>query len=210
MNFRNNMSPAVGNIIIINVIMYIASMFLGDVMYEYCALFYFGSPFFRIYQLVTHIFMHGGFWHLFFNMYTLWIFGMVLENIWGTKKFLLYYFITGIGAALSHEFVMYLQTLGGNPMIINGIMRTPTVGASGAVYGLLLAYGMLFPNNVLRLIFPPIALKAKWFVLIFGVIELTLGITGAQGNVAHFAHLGGMIFGLMLILYWKKKNKLYY
>ncbi len=185
-------------------------MFLGDVMYEYCALFYFGSPFFRIYQLVTHIFMHGGFWHLFFNMYTLWIFGMVLENIWGTKKFLLYYFITGIGAALSHEFVMYLQTLGGNPMIINGIMRTPTVGASGAVYGLLLAYGMLFPNNVLRLIFPPIALKAKWFVLIFGVIELTLGITGAQGNVAHFAHLGGMIFGLLLILYWKKKNKLYY
>lgn len=87
---------------------------------------------------------------------------------------------------------------------------TPTVGASGAIYGLLLAYGMLFPNNVLQLIFPPIALKAKWFVLIFGAIELLLGITGSGGNVAHFAHLGGMIFGLLLILYWKKKNRLYY
>src|SRR5574344_2972548 len=112
-SLRNSMTPVVKNIIIINVIMLVVTMFSENFMYEHFALFYFGSPFFKPYQIITHIFMHGGFWHLFFNMYTLWIFGMVLENIWGTKKFLLYYFITGIGAALSHEFVMYLQTLGG-------------------------------------------------------------------------------------------------
>ncbi len=202
--------PVVKNLIIINVIMLIATYIIGDDMYRLMALFYVGSDLFKPYQIITHMFMHGGFFHLFFNMYTLWIFGSVLENMWGSKKFFLYYMVTGLGAAALHEFVMYLQTLGGDPTTIMSIMMTPTVGASGAIYGLLLAYGMLFPNNVLQLIFPPIALKAKWFVLIFGAIELLLGITGSGGNVAHFAHLGGMIFGLLLILYWKKKNRLYY
>ena len=160
------------------------------------------------------------FFHIFFNMYTLFIFGSVLENVWGGKKFLFYYLVTGLGAALLHNLTIYLELSSlvnsadaGNFMAtakINQILGTPTVGASGAIYGLLLAYAMLFPNNVMQLIFPPIALKAKWFVLIFGVIELLSGISGAGSNIAHFAHLGGMIFGYFLILYWKKNNRMYY
>ena len=149
-------------------------------------------------QLVTYMFMHGGFGHLFFNMYTLYIFGSVLERVWGTKKFLLFYFVTGIGAALVHILVQYLT----------GSFAL-TVGASGAIYGILMGYAMLYPDSIMTLIFPPISLKAKWFVLIFAAIELLLGITGTQAGVAHFAHLGGLIFGLLLMLYWKKKHRLY-
>lgn len=220
MRFLNNTPPIVKNLIIINVLLLIATYFTGDFLYQYLSLFYFESPFFKPYQLITHMFMHGGIWHLFFNMYTLWIFGSVLENVWGSKKFFIYYMVTGIGAALFHSLVIYFQVNALEADLANGIisarnsitaiMQTPTVGASGAIYGLLLAYGMLFPNNELRLIFPPIALKAKWFVLIFGAIELTLGLTNSGSNIAHFAHLGGMIFGLILILIWKKKNRLYY
>lgn len=220
MRFLNNTPPIVKNLIIINVLLLIATYLTGDFLYQYLSLFYFESPFFKPYQLITHMFMHGGIWHLFFNMYTLWIFGSVLENVWGSKKFFIYYMVTGIGAALFHSLVIYFQVNALEADLANGIisarnsitaiMQTPTVGASGAIYGLLLAYGMLFPNNELRLIFPPIALKAKWFVLIFGAIELTLGLTNSGSNIAHFAHLGGMIFGLILILIWKKKNRLYY
>lgn len=215
-----NMPPVVKNLLLINVIMYVITMITGNFMYENFALFYFKSPFFKPYQLVTHMFMHGGFAHIFFNMYTLFIFGGVLERVWGSQKFLLYYFVTGIGAALLHLGVMYLQLQGyiadiqdGNLYAqanIQALLTTPTVGASGAIYGLLLAYGMLFPNNVMQLIFPPVALKAKWFVLIFGALELLLGLSGRGGNVAHFAHLGGMIFGFFLIMYWKKNNRMYY
>ncbi len=214
------MPPVVKNLLLINVIMYVITMITGNFMYENFALFYFKSPFFKPYQLVTHMFMHGGFAHIFFNMYTLFIFGGVLERVWGSQKFLLYYFVTGIGAALLHLGVMYLQLQGyiadiqdGNLYAqanIQALLTTPTVGASGAIYGLLLAYGMLFPNNVMQLIFPPVALKAKWFVLIFGALELLLGLSGRGGNVAHFAHLGGMIFGFFLIMYWKKNNRMYY
>lgn len=214
------MPPVVKNLLLINVIMYVITMITGNFMYENFALFYFKSPFFKPFQLVTHMFMHGGFTHIFFNMYTLFIFGGVLERVWGSQKFLLYYFVTGIGAALLHLGVMYLQLQGyiadmnaGDFMAranIQALLSTPTVGASGAIYGLLLAYGMLFPNNVMQLIFPPVALKAKWFVLIFGALELLLGLSGRGGNVAHFAHLGGMIFGFFLILYWKKNNRMYY
>lgn len=215
-----SMPPVVKNLLLINVIMYVITMITGNFMYENFALFYFKSPFFKPFQLVTHMFMHGGFTHIFFNMYTLFIFGGVLERVWGSQKFLLYYFVTGIGAALLHLGVMYLQLQGyiadmnaGDFMAranIQALLSTPTVGASGAIYGLLLAYGMLFPNNVMQLIFPPVALKAKWFVLIFGALELLLGLSGRGGNVAHFAHLGGMIFGFFLILYWKKNNRMYY
>jgi membrane associated rhomboid family serine protease len=166
------------------------------------------------------MFMHGGFTHILFNMYTLFIFGSVLERVWGSQKFLFYYFVTGIGAALLHLGVMALQLNGyiadlnaGNMFAqagIQDILTTPTVGASGAIYGLLLAYGMLFPNNIMQLIFPPVALKAKWFVIIFGALELLLGLSGRGGDIAHFAHLGGMIFGFFLILYWKKNNRMYY
>ena len=214
------MPPVVKNLLLINVIMYVITMITGNFMYENFALFYFKSPFFKPFQLVTHMFMHGGFTHIFFNMYTLFIFGGMLERVWGSQKFLLYYFVTGIGAALLHLGVMYLQLQGyiadvnaGDFMAranIQALLSTPTVGASGAIYGLLLAYGMLFPNNVMQLIFPPVALKAKWFVLIFGALELLLGLSGRGGNVAHFAHLGGMIFGFFLILYWKKNNRMYY
>lgn len=215
-----SMPPVVKNLLLINVMMYVITLVTGNFMYENFALFYFKSPFFKPYQLVTHMFMHGGFTHIFFNMYTLFIFGGVLERVWGSQKFLLYYFVTGIGAALLHLGVMYLQLQGyiadinaGDFMAranIQALLSTPTVGASGAIYGLLLAYGMLFPNNVMQLIFPPVALKAKWFVLIFGALELLLGLSGRGGNVAHFAHLGGMIFGFFLILYWKKNNRMYY
>ena len=214
------MPPVVKNLIMINVLMYLITVITGNFMYENFALFYFKSPFFKPYQLVTHMFMHGGFTHILFNMYTLYIFGCVLERVWGSQKFLFYYFVTGIGAALLHMGVMYLQLRGyiadynaGDMFAqssIQSILVTPTVGASGAIYGLLLAYGMLFPDNIMQLIFPPVALKAKWFVIIFGALELLLGLSGRGGNVAHFAHLGGMIFGFFLILYWKKNNRMYW
>ncbi len=215
-----NMPPVVKNLLLINVIMYLITVITGNFMYEHFALFYFKSPFFKPYQLVTHMFMHGGFTHILFNMYTLFIFGTVLERVWGSRKFLFYYFVTGIGAALIHLGVMWLQLQGyiadlqAGDLIakanIQALLTTPTVGASGAIYGLLLAYGMLFPNNEMQLIIPPVALKAKWFVLIFGALELLLGLSGRGGDVAHFAHLGGMIFGFFLILYWKKNNRMYY
>ena len=214
------MPPVVKNLIMINVLMYLITVITGNFMYENFALFYFKSPFFKPYQLVTHMFMHGGFTHILFNMYTLFIFGCVLERVWGSQKFLFYYFVTGIGAALLHMGVMYLQLRGyiadynaGDMFAQSGIQSilvTPTVGASGAIYGLLLAYGMLFPDNIMQLIFPPVALKANWFVIIFGALELLLGLSGRGGDVAHFAHLGGMIFGFFLILYWKKNNRMYY
>lgn len=212
-SFWSSITPVVKNLVIINTIILIATYLIGDRMYEYFALFPFESPLFKPYQMITHMFMHGGFWHLFFNMYTLVIFGCVLERNWGSKKFLLFYFVTGLGAALCHDLVLHFQIVAaenaGNIVAMQQIAGTPTVGASGAIYGVLLGYGMLYPNNVLQLIFPPIRLKAKWFVVIFGAIELLTGLTGMGGNVAHFAHLGGMIFGLLLILYWKKKNRLY-
>lgn len=215
-----SMPPVVKNLLLVNVLMYIITMITGNFMYGNFALFYFDSPLFKPYQLVTHMFMHGGFTHILFNMYTLYIFGCVLERVWGSQKFLFYYFVTGIGAALLHMGVMWLQLQGyiadlnaGDMFAraeIEALLTTPTVGASGAIYGLLLAYGMLFPDNIMQLIFPPVALKAKWFVIIFGALELLLGLSGRGGNVAHFAHLGGMIFGFFLILYWKKNNRMYY
>ena len=210
------------NIIIINAFMLILTMINREFMIEHFALFYPASAFFKPWQILTHIFMHGNFGHLLFNMYALWMFGSVLEQLWGPKKFLLYYLVTGLGAAALHMGVQWIEASSlVNAINENGadamnaltryriLMNTPTVGASGAVYGILLAYGMLFPNNELRIIFLPIALKAKYFVIIFAVIELILGLVGG-GNIAHFAHLGGMIFGYFLIRYWKKRNRLYY
>lgn len=217
--FFGNIPDAVKNIIIINVIVWIATALTGDAMYEKFALFYPTSIFFKFWQPITHMFMHGGFWHLFFNMYTLYIFGSVLERQWGTKKFLIFYFITGLGAAALHmgvqaiEAQMWLaQAAEGShqaQMSLQVLKLTPTVGASGAIYGLLLGYAMLYPDSVLTLIFPPVSLKAKYFVLIFAAIELITGVTGVGGSIAHFAHLGGMLFGWLLMLYWKKNHKLY-
>ena len=194
----NNIPKAVKHIIIINILMLVLTYLNTPLMSKWFAL----NPIsflWKPWQLVTYMFMHGGFGHLFFNMYTLFIFGSVLENVWGTKKFLTFYFVTGIGAALVNIGVQYLT----------GSFAL-TVGASGAIYGILMGYAMLYPDSRLTLLFPPVSMKAKWFVLIFAGIELLLGISNNPAdNVAHFAHLGGLIFAFLLIMFWKKKHRLY-
>ena len=193
----NNIPKAVKHIIIINLLMLVLTYLNNPLMSKWFAL----NPIsfiWKPWQLVTYMFMHGGFGHLFFNMYTLFIFGSVLENVWGTKKFLTFYFVTGIGAALVNIGVQYLT----------GSFAL-TVGASGAIYGILMGYAMLYPDSIMTLLFPPVSLKAKWFVLIFAGIELLTGISGAGTGIAHFAHLGGLIFGFLLIMYWKKNKTLY-
>ena len=217
--FMSNVPTAIKNIIIINVLVMIMTSLNGDFMYETFSLFYPTSPFFHWWQPVTHMFMHGGFWHLFFNMYTLYIFGTVLERVWGTKKFLIFYFVTGLGAAAVHTGVEWIQMNHWMTQVAEGSMAaqaqihalkmTPTVGASGAIYGVLMGYAMLYPDSIMTLVFPPISMKAKWFVLIFAAIELFTGVSGMGGGIAHFAHLGGLIFGFFLIMYWKKKRTLY-
>lgn len=217
--FLSNMPTAIRHIIVINVLIMVMTYLNEDFMYEKFALFYPTSPFFHWWQPVTHMFMHGGIWHLFFNMYTLFIFGSVLERVWGTRKFLIFYFVTGLGAAAIHTGVEWIQMQSwltqaaegsyAAQASIHALKMTPTVGASGAIYGVLMGYAMLYPDSVLTLIFPPISLKAKWFVLIFAAIELLTGLTGTGGGIAHFAHLGGLVFGFLLIWYWKKKHTLY-
>ncbi len=217
--FMSNVPTAVKNIIIINVLVMIMTSLNDEFMYEKFALFYPSSPFFHWWQPLTHMFMHGGFWHLFFNMYTLFIFGSVLERIWGAKKFLLFYFVTGLGAAAVHTGVEWLemqtwlaQAAEGSRTAVASIQALrviPTVGASGAIYGVLMGYAMLYPDSIMTLVFPPISMKAKWFVLIFAGIELLTGMTGTGGGIAHFAHLGGLIFGFLLMMYWKKRRTLY-
>lgn len=210
----------VKNLLIINVLFFLATIATDVVLHidlkDYLGLHYIGASDFQPFQLVTYMFMHGNFAHLFFNMFALWMFGNTLENIWGANRFLLFYFICGIGAGLVQELVQYIQfvtTLEGYETVrITANMddylnMMTTVGASGAVYGILLAFGMMFPNSTLYIYFA-IPIKAKWFVLLYGIIELYSGLNGAD-NVAHFAHLGGMLFGLILILYWKKKGNLY-
>lgn len=201
-------TPIVKHFIIINVIMFVLTLLAENFMLEKFALFYFNSPFFKPYQLISYIFMHGGFMHILFNMYSLYIFGSVLESVWGGKKFFIYYMVTGIGAALFHLFITYLRIESGvlDPYLAALI---PMVGASGAIYGLLLAYGVLFPNNVLTLFFPPVSLKAKYMVFVFGGLEFLLGLGGSGDGVAHFAHLGGMLFGFVILMIWKRGNKLY-
>ena len=210
--FMSNVPTAVKNIIIINVLVMIMTGLRENFMYETFSLFYPTSPFFHWWQPVTHMFMHGGVWHLFFNMYTLYIFGTVLERVWGTKKFLIFYFVTGLGAAAVHTGVEWIQMNHWMTQVAEGSMAaqaqihalkmTPTVGASGAIYGVLMGYAMLYPDSIMTLVFPPISMKAKWFVLIFAAIELFTGVSGMGGGIAHFAHLGGLIFGFILIMYW--------
>ena len=217
--FMSNIPTAVKNIIIINVLVMIMISLNEEFMIEKFALFYPTSPFFHWWQPVTHMFMHGGFFHLLFNMYTLFIFGSVLERVWGPKKFLIFYFATGLGAAAIHTGVEWIQMQSwiaqaaegtqSALMAIHTMKMTPTVGASGAIYGVLMGYAMLYPDSILTLVLPPVSLKAKWFVLIFAGIELLTGITGTGGGIAHFAHLGGLIFGYILIRVWKKRGHLY-
>ena len=214
----SNVPKAVKHIILINVLMLVLTYLNNPLMSKWFAL----DPItflWKPWQLVTYMFMHGGLGHLFFNMYTLFIFGTVLERVWGTKKFLVFYFVTGLGAALIHTGVEWIQMQSwlskaaeGSAAAMSAIhvlKMTPTVGASGAIYGVLMGYAMLYPDSMLTLLFPPVSLKAKWFVLIFAAIELLTGVTGTGGGIAHFAHLGGLIFGFALIWYWKKNRTLY-
>ena len=214
--------PVVKNLLIINVLMFLATFTMNRFhidLTDYLGLHFFKASDFRPYQLITYMFMHANFEHIFFNMFALWMFGNTLENIWGSKRFLLFYMVCGIGAGLCQELVQYIQyaseyaqydsvDLSGTIMPMAEYLNLwNTVGASGAIYGLLLAFGMLFPNSMIYLyfLFP---IKAKWFVIGYAVIELLSGFF-TSGNVAHFAHLGGMLFGLALILYWRKKGEIY-
>jgi len=229
--------PIVKNLIIVNVLFFLATMSLGNFfnLEHYFALHYFTSPYFMPHQIITYMFMHGGFSHILFNMFALWMFGANMENIWGPKRFLTFYMVAGIGAGIVQLLFMQIQYMNyaseldaqtieyiireGTAIVesgrnwtdvnmggLNSVINTPVVGASGAVYGLLLAFGMTFPNAIIYIyfLFP---MKAKWFVLAFGALELFSGIrNSATDNVAHFAHLGGMLFGFILIKYWQKKQ----
>lgn len=270
MNYRpvmNNIPPVVKNLIIINVLLLLATWILqssGIDLVAYLGMHYPGSDKFMLHQIVTHMFMHGGIAHLFFNMFALWMFGRVLETVWGSRRFLIYYFVTGLGAVGLHMFVNYLEISSmqntieafrntPSPEILEQFvnkhlsnasvqvrdfihtwydepsnasysneglrlmerilqmkMYIPTVGASGAVFGVLLAFGVLFPNTQLMLLFPPIPIKAKYFVIGYGLLELYLGLSRPGSNVAHFAHLGGMLFGYILIKYWNKTSNRFY
>ena len=232
--------PVVKNIIMINVLLLLAyyavkSVFSID-LNSILGLYFPKSESFKPVQILTHMFMHGGIWHLFFNMYALYIFGQVLENVWGPKRFLIFYMVCGLGAALVHESVIafeYSKLINAiNPdqlqLVLNEgaaylnegkvftnptmqnlqlLLNTPTVGASGAIFGVLLAFGVLFPNTQLMLLIPPIPIKAKYFVLGYGAIELYLAFAQPGSNIAHAAHLGGMLFGYILIRYWRKTTK---
>lgn len=197
---RTQIPTVTKNLLIINVIVFLATLVNERFMITNFALFYPESPFFRWWQPFTHMFIHGGWAHIFFNMYSLFIFGCVVERVIGSRKFLWFYIICGLGAAAFHICTGYL---GG----VN--INTPTVGASGAIYGVLIAYAMLFPDSRLTLIFPPISLSARSWVLIFLGIDLLTGVTGTADGVAHFAHLGGALIGWLLILQWRKRGVLF-
>lgn len=259
----------VKNLLIINGLFFVATVVFQNTLNidlkDYLALYYPGASEFRPYQLITHLFMHGNFMHLFSNMFALWMFGAVIENYWGPKRFLIYYLVTGLGAAALHIFVNYIEisqmqnaanlflsnpTPGNfesfvlndvpsvyrqsfnelmniwnsNPnsipfkenaiAIVNELMlikkSVPTVGASGAVFGVLLAFGMILPNAMIYIFFF-LPMKAKYFVILYGLFELYSGFQNNPGdNVAHFAHLGGMLFGFILIKYWQKKTTRWY
>jgi len=232
-NLLGNLPTVTKNLLIINVICFIGSM-IFDQATRFFGVFYPDSPFFKIWQLITYMFMHGGFAHIFFNMFALVMFGSVIERILGPKRFLNFYLICGLGALVLQygiqAFEVYniagtvkaSQFLNSNSGTLNlhitkeqwdtllSIYGTPLVGASGAIYGLLLAYGYLFPNAELMLIFLPIPIKAKYFIPILIVIELVLGFSNAGSSIAHLAHVGGALFGFILLKVWGIKRTNYY
>ena len=191
MNQQSKLQAVTQTPISIGVIVICVVVFLLNNISGHLALWPLYSGYFQPWQLVTYAFLHGGFNHLFFNMFAVWMFGFQIERAWGSKKFAEYYFICLLGAGLIQLLVQYLS----------GDVY-PTIGASGAVFGLLLASGITWPNNKLILIFFPVPIKAKWFVLIYGVAELIFGVTGALPQVAHYAHLGGLFFGAGLLWRW--------
>lgn len=242
-SFWNRIPPVTKNLLIINVIVWLAMVLIpgsfAGTMERLCGLHYFSSPDFRFWQPVTYMFMHStmGISHLLFNMFGVWMFGSVLERVFGSQRYLLFYMTAGVGAALIQEGVyaiwihnllsrlpsdaLSLVTTQGADLIsrhmnyvaeplstLNALINLPTVGASGALYGVLLGFAMIFPNMPLYFFFIPVPIKAKWMVLGYGIIELFFGVTGLQSGVAHFAHLGGMIAALLLIIYWRKRGEI--
>ena len=196
--------PVVKNLIIINLLVYMAMALIPEarLFLDRFGALQVGPRMlgydFHAYQFITYMFLHANFEHIFFNMFALWMFGRTLEYDLGSRRFLVYYMVCGIGAALIQAGI---ATAMGQPMAL--------VGASGAVMGLLLAFGVMYPNAVIMLLIPPIPMKAKWFVIIYAVIELFLGWRGV-GNVAHFAHVGGMLWGYLLLLWWKRRGQIRY
>lgn len=190
--------PVVKNLLIANLLIYAAIRLVPavDNIAAYCQLFWFGSPFYHSWQFITYMFLHGGFGHLFFNMFALWMFGRQLEYELGSRRFMAYYLVCGVGAALIQMGVAWLT---GNTAIV-------LIGASGAVMGLLLAFGVMHPNNEIYVFPLPFPIKAKWFVAGYAVIELLQGTAGFNTGIAHFAHVGGMLWGLALLFYWRKRG----
>ena len=207
---RTQMPPVVLNLLIANAVAFLATMLIGRAsIYELFALFPVGSPFFHSWQVLTCGFLHGDFWHLFFNMFALWMFGRGLEIDLGSKRFLTYYIVCGVGASLMQLAMaeIDIMRMAEGSHLYWQYMCTPSVGASGSIFGLLLAFGMLHPNAVIMLLIPPIPMKAKWFVVVFGLAEVVFGISGRMDNVAHFAHVGGMLWGWLLLLWWRYRAR---
>ncbi|MFT4224606.1 rhomboid family intramembrane serine protease [Dysgonomonas sp.] len=237
--FASSIPPVTLNLLIINVLLWvITALFSSRIdLTNLLGLHYVTSDLFMPHQLITHMFMHGSTSHVFFNMFAVFMFGSTLERTWGSTKYLVYYILTGLGAAALQLLIAYIRIQaieadlpadlvtkvyaeGANALAqnqnfinplaakLNDLLNIPMVGASGAVFGLLVAFGMLFPNVELIMLFFPVPIKAKWFVIGYGVMELVLGVLDNAGdNVAHFAHLGGLITGFIIILYWRKKAK---
>lgn len=217
--------PVIKNLVILNALAFFAQTIFGNkfpfAAENLFALHDIRSVYFKPHQLITHMFMHGSLTHLLFNMLALWMFGSILENLWGAKRFLIFYLCSGLGAAVLHLGVLYMEM---TPLFQEFmqlpaatreelqysnklVMNSATVGASGAVFGCLAAFGYLFPNSLIYLYFF-IPMKAKWFVILYAAVELWLGVSNSAGdNVAHWAHLGGALVGFLLVLYWNKRNR---
>jgi membrane associated rhomboid family serine protease len=203
--------PVVSCLLIINVVLFLAQQQFAQTILWWLALWPLNTPHlvisqqglaiapqFHVWQLLTYGFLHATIMHIFFNMFALWMFGRFVESVWGWRRFLFFYLVCVIGSGVTQLGVLALFTDPGGGLF-------PTIGASGGIFGVLLAFGMMFPEERIMLIIPPIPMKAKYFVIGYAVLELVLGVTGTEAGVAHFAHLGGLFFGLMLILYWRGK-----
>lgn len=216
-----NIPTVTRNLLFINVIVFVAQYIFRGMGVELDSMFglhFFLASHFSIYQLITYMFLHGGFTHLFFNMFALWMFGCVIERVWGAHRFLFYYILCGVGAGLTQEMVQFVELFVMNPqlsladafnlpeMAADSLNLWRTIGASGAVYAILLAFGMIFPDERI-FIFPlPVPIKAKWFVVFYAGVELFMALGSSNDGVAHMAHLGGMFFGYLLIRYWRKHS----
>ncbi|MCX2720414.1 rhomboid family intramembrane serine protease [Lentiprolixibacter aurantiacus] len=236
-------TDAIKHLLIINILFFVATSLYGDQMYQWFSLWFPENSNFGFWQVLSHMFMHGGFMHILFNMYALWAFGSPLERMWGRNKFLFFYFSAGLGAAVIHTAVNYYNFNAGmdallaagwqEDQVMQIIMEgkyspewynaasertitnflaafnTPAVGASGAIYGILVAFGMSFPNSELFLIFLPVPIKAKYFIPVLVALDLFSGVTGVSifgSGIAHFAHVGGALFGFIMMWYWKKNQ----